>query len=116
MLSPNTLPASREPDLPARHLETRLVHDGILRSQYGETAETLFLTQGFIYDRAETAEARFKNEDPGYQYSRFANPTVTMFEDRLASLEGAEACRATATSEYTLISIAVLKPSRLQFT
>ncbi|NVO12807.1 MAG: O-succinylhomoserine sulfhydrylase [Rhodoplanes sp.] len=79
------------------HPETRLVHGGILRSQYGETAEALFLTQGFVYDRAETAEARFKNEDPGYQYTRYGNPTISMFEDRLAALEGAEACRATAT-------------------
>jgi O-succinylhomoserine sulfhydrylase len=97
MHSPNRHPAAPRPDPNDRHLETRLVHDGVLRSQFGETSETLFLTQGFVYDRAETAEARFKNEDPGYQYSRFANPTVTMFEDRLASLEGAEACRATAT-------------------
>ena len=79
------------------HPETRLVHGGIARSQFGETAEALFLTQGFVYDRAETAEARFKNEDPGYQYTRYGNPTVAMFEDRLAELEGAEMCCATAT-------------------
>jgi O-succinylhomoserine sulfhydrylase len=79
------------------HPETRLVHGGILRSQYGETSEALFLTQGFVYDRAETAEARFKNEDPGYQYTRYGNPTTSMLEDRLAALEGAEACRAVAT-------------------
>ncbi|MBU2583105.1 MAG: O-succinylhomoserine sulfhydrylase [Alphaproteobacteria bacterium] len=76
---------------------TRLVHGGTLRSQFGETSEALFLTQGYVYDSAEQAEARFKNEEPGYQYSRFANPTVTMFEERLRLLEGAEACRATAT-------------------
>ncbi|MFL9824822.1 O-succinylhomoserine sulfhydrylase [Rhodoplanes sp. SY1] len=79
------------------HPETRLVHGGTLRSQFGETSEALFLTQGFVYDRAETCEARFKNEDPGYQYTRYSNPTTTMFEDRLAALEGAEACRAVAT-------------------
>jgi O-succinylhomoserine sulfhydrylase len=79
------------------HPETRLVHGAIQRSQFGETSETLFLTQGFVYDRAETAEARFKNEDPGYQYTRYANPTVAMFEDRLAEFEGAEMCCATAT-------------------
>lgn len=91
-------PASDRPDpLADLHPETRLVHAGILRSPYGETAETLYLTQGFVYDRAETAEARFKNEDPGYQYTRYGNPTLSMFEDRLAALEGAEACRATAT-------------------
>ena len=60
--------------------ETQLVHGGVLRSQYGETSEALFLTQGFVYNSAEQAEARFKNEDPGFQYSRFANPTVSMFE------------------------------------
>jgi O-succinylhomoserine sulfhydrylase len=77
--------------------ETRLVQSGILRSQFGETSEALFLTQGYVYDSSAQAEARFKGEDPGYQYSRFANPTVSMFEQRMAELEGAEAARATAT-------------------
>jgi O-succinylhomoserine sulfhydrylase len=77
--------------------ETRLVHAGTLRSQFGETSEALFLTQGYVYDSAAQAEARFKGEDPGYQYSRFSNPTVAMFEDRMAAFEGAEAARATAT-------------------
>src|SRR5215204_2271698 len=77
--------------------ETRLVHAGTLRSQFGETSEALFLTQGYVYDTALTAEKRFKNEEPGYQYSRFSNPTVTMFEHRMAALEDAEAARATAT-------------------
>jgi O-succinylhomoserine sulfhydrylase len=77
--------------------ETRLVHGGSLRSQFGETSEALFLTQGFVYDCAEQAEARFKNEDPGYQYSRFGNPTVAMFEERIRLLEGADEARATAT-------------------
>jgi O-succinylhomoserine sulfhydrylase len=77
--------------------ETLLVHSGTLRSQFGETSEALFLTQGYVYDSSLTAERRFKNEDPGYQYSRFSNPTVTMFEQRMAALEGAEAARATAT-------------------
>lgn len=77
--------------------ETQLVHGGVLRSQFGETSEAMFLTQGFVYTSAEQAEARFKNEDPGYQYSRFGNPTVSMFEDRLKMFEGAEECRATAT-------------------
>ena len=71
--------------------ETRLVQSGILRSQFGETSEALFLTQGYVYDNSAQAEARFKGEDPGYQYSRFANPTVTMFEQRMAEFEGAEA-------------------------
>ena len=77
--------------------ETRLVQSGTLRSQFAETSEALFLTQGYVYDNAAQAEARFKGEDPGYQYSRFANPTVDMFERRIAEFEGAEAARATAT-------------------
>jgi O-succinylhomoserine sulfhydrylase len=77
--------------------ETRLIHSGTLRSQFGETSEALFLTQGYVYESSAQAEARFKNEDPGYQYSRFANPTVAMFERRIAEFEGAEAARATAT-------------------
>ena len=68
-----------------------------LRSQFGETSEAMFLTQGFVYANAEQAEARFKNEDPGLQYSRFGNPTVAMFEERIRLLEGAEEARATAT-------------------
>src|SRR5271157_1411509 len=77
--------------------ETRLVQSGTLRSPFGETSEALFLTQGYVYDSSAQAEARFKNEDPGYQYSRFANPTVDMFERRMAAFEGAEAARATAS-------------------
>jgi len=79
------------------HPETRLVHDGTLRSQFGETSEALFLTQGHVYNSAEECEARFKDELPGYIYARFSNPTVAMFEARMASMEGAEAARATAT-------------------
>ena len=76
---------------------TRLVHGGTLRSQFGETSEAMFLTQGFVYPDMEAAEARFKGEDPGFIYSRFSNPTVAMFEQRMALLEGAEAARATAS-------------------
>jgi O-succinylhomoserine sulfhydrylase len=88
--------------MPASHkrsyrTETNLVHAGVLRSPFGETAEALFLTQGYVYDSSARAEKRFKNEEPGYQYSRFSNPTVTMFEQRMAALEGAQAARATAT-------------------
>jgi O-succinylhomoserine sulfhydrylase len=64
--------------------ETRLVHAGTLRSQYGETSEALFLTQGYVYENSAQAERRFKNEEPGFQYSRFANPTIAMFEERMA--------------------------------
>jgi O-succinylhomoserine sulfhydrylase len=79
------------------HPETRLVHAGTLRSQFGETSEAMFLTQGFVYDSAEQCEARFNGTEQGYLYSRFSNPTISMFEARMASLEGAEAARATAT-------------------
>jgi O-succinylhomoserine sulfhydrylase len=76
--------------------ETELVHAGTLRSSFGETSEALFLTQGYVYDSSLSAERRFKNEEPGYQYSRFANPTVHMFEQRMCALEGAEAAVTTA--------------------
>jgi O-succinylhomoserine sulfhydrylase len=80
-----------------RRVATRLVHAGTLRSQFGETSEALFLTQGFVYETAEAAEARFKGDEDGFIYSRFSNPTVAMFERRMADLEGAEAARATAS-------------------
>ncbi len=84
-----------------------LVHGGVARSAFGETAEALFLTSGFIYDSAEQAEATIANTISHYQYSRFDNPTVTMFEQRLALIEGAEACRATATG-MAAVSAALL--------
>jgi O-succinylhomoserine sulfhydrylase len=77
--------------------ETRLVHAGTIRSQFGETSEALFLTQGYVYPTAEECEARFSGKVPGYVYSRYSNPTMSMFEQRMASLEGAEAARSTAT-------------------
>ena len=76
---------------------TRLVHGGVHRSAHGETAEALFLTSGYVYDSAEQAEGTFAGTVEHYQYSRFANPTLTMLEQRLALLEGAEDCRTTAT-------------------
>jgi len=76
---------------------TRLVHGGTQRTQHGETAEALFLTSGYVYDDAEQAEATFAGTVEHYQYSRFANPTLTMLEQRLCILEGAEDCRTTAT-------------------
>jgi len=76
---------------------TRLVQGGIQRSQHGETAEALYLTSGYVYDDAEQAEATFAGTVEHYQYSRFANPTLTMLEDRLCLIEDAEACRTTAT-------------------
>ena len=76
---------------------TRLVHGGVQRSQYGETSEAIFLTSGFVYDNAEQAEATFTGAVQHYQYSRFGNPTVAMLEQRLAEIEGADVCCATAT-------------------
>lgn len=76
---------------------TRLVHSGSHRSEFGETSEAMFLTQGFVYDSAEAAERRFKGDEPGFIYSRYGNPTVGMFEERMCALEGAEAALATAS-------------------
>jgi O-succinylhomoserine sulfhydrylase len=76
---------------------TLAVRGGQLRTQFQETSEALFLTSGYAYEAAEEAEARFKGEIEGYQYSRFGNPTVSMFEARMAALEGAPVARATAT-------------------
>ena len=77
--------------------ETTLIHGGTLRSQFGETSEALFLNSGFVYTSAQEAEARFKGDQDGYVYSRYANPTVTMFEERVRLLEGAEAARGTSS-------------------
>jgi O-succinylhomoserine sulfhydrylase len=79
------------------HPETDLIHGGIHRTPHGETSEPIFLTSGFVYDSAEQAEATFTGTVTHYQYSRFGNPTIAALEQRLAMLEGAEACRATAT-------------------
>ena len=77
--------------------DTLAVRAGQLRSDFQENSETLFLTSSFVYKSAAEAARKFANEEPGYIYSRFTNPTVTMFQDRLAALEGAEACVATST-------------------
>jgi O-succinylhomoserine sulfhydrylase len=101
---------SKSPAPAARYRpETRLVHSGTLRSEFGETSEALFLTQGYVYDSAEQCEARFKGEDPGYIYSRYSNPTIAMFEQRMIELEGAEAGRSTATG-MAAVTTAVLAP------
>ena len=76
---------------------TRLVHEGTLRSQFGETSEAVFLNSGYVYDNAEQAERRFKGDEEGFVYSRYSNPTVDMFEKRMCALEGAEAARGTAS-------------------
>ncbi|MDA9230819.1 O-succinylhomoserine sulfhydrylase [Alphaproteobacteria bacterium] len=77
--------------------QTRLVHEGQERSPHGETAEAMYLTSGYVYDTAEQAEARFREEDQGFIYSRFGNPTVRAFEQRMIALEGTKDARATAT-------------------
>lgn len=99
------------PTLTQYRPETRLVHSGTLRSEFGETAEALYLTQGFVYATAEECEARFKGEDPGFIYSRFSNPTTAMFERRMIELEGAEACRSAATG-MAAVTTAILAPLR----
>ena len=83
---------------------TRMVHGGTVRSAFGETSEALFLTQGFVYDSAEAAEARFKGEEDGFIYSRYANPTVDMFEKRMCLLEGAGDARAMASGMAAVAS------------
>jgi len=105
-MSDTTAPVS-----PTAHYrpETRLVHSGTIRSEFGETSEALFLTQGYVYDTAEQCEARFKGSDPGYIYSRYSNPTIAMFERRMIELEGAEAGRSTATG-MAAVTTAMLAP------
>jgi O-succinylhomoserine sulfhydrylase len=84
---------------------TQAVRGGQVRTSFQETCEPLIFTAGYAYEQAEEAEARFKGESPGYQYSRLANPTVTMFEDRMALLEGAPVARATATGMAAVSSV-----------
>ncbi len=86
---------------------TQLVHGGTTRSQHGETAEAIFLTQGFVYETSAAAEARFKGESDGFIYARYASPTNDMFEKRMCLLEGAEDARATA-SGMAAVSAAIL--------
>lgn len=88
---------ARKPDVTRFRPQTRLVRGGLERSAFDETSEALYLTSGYVYETAEEAEAAFKGDRSRYVYSRYANPTVNMFEERLRLLEGAEACRATAS-------------------
>ncbi|HEU4550048.1 MAG TPA: PLP-dependent transferase, partial [Rhizomicrobium sp.] len=87
------------------------VRGGLTRSPFQETSEALFLTSGYAYEAAEEAEARFKGEIGGFQYSRFGNPTVAMFEARMAALEGAPVARATATgmAAVSVVMLSMLK-------
>lgn len=84
--------------------ETLAVHAGTVRSQFGEHSEALFLTSSFVFESAAQAAARFIGEQPGNIYSRFTNPTVTMFEERLAAMEGAEQCVATASGMSAILA------------
>lgn len=86
---------------------TQLVHEGTLRSSFGETSEAIYLTQGFVYENSASAEARFKGETEGFIYARYGSPTNDMFEKRMIALEGAEDARATA-SGMAAVSAAIL--------
>jgi O-succinylhomoserine sulfhydrylase len=83
---------------------TKMVRGGTSRSEFGETSEGLFMTSGYIYPSAESAERAFKGEEDRFIYSRFSNPTVSMFEQRMALVEGAEFCRAAATGMAAVFS------------
>jgi O-succinylhomoserine sulfhydrylase len=85
-------------------LDTRAVRAGIQRSQFNEHSEALYLTSSFVFADAAQAAARFANTEPGNVYSRFTNPTVTTFQERLAALEGAEACVATASGMSAILA------------
>src|SRR3954464_6214044 len=88
---------------------TLLVRGGSERTAYEETSEALFLTSGFVYGTAAEAEAAFKQDGSRYVYSRYRNPTVTMFEERLRLIEGAEACRATASGMAAVFAALLCK-------
>jgi O-succinylhomoserine sulfhydrylase len=88
-------------------IETLAVRSGITRSQFNEHSEALFLTSSFVFENAAQAAARFQGSEPGNIYSRFTNPTVTAFQERLAALEGAEACVATASGMSAILATAM---------
>jgi len=91
-------------DLNNIQLETKMVRGGILRSNFGETSEAIFMNSGFCYNSAEIAESRFDGSDPGFVYSRYVNPTLKMLEDRLALLENGEACCVTSSGMSAVFS------------
>src|SRR5437016_12624463 len=88
-------------------IETLAVRAGIARSQFNEHSEALYLTSSFVFENAAQAADRFCNNAPGNIYSRFTNPTVTAFQERLAALEGAEACVATASGMSSILATAM---------
>lgn len=105
-----------EPDLSQYRPDTRAIRAGIERSQHHEMSEGLFMTQGYVYDRAADAEAAFAGELDVYMYARYGNPTVTAFQERLRAIEGAEACYATATgmsAVFTALASILVSGDRL---
>lgn len=95
----------KKPDRKAADLATLGVRAGQVRTEFQEHGEALFLTSSFVFESAAQAQARFSGEDPGFVYSRFTNPTVSMLQDRLAALEGAEACLATASGMSAILAV-----------
>ena len=85
--------------------DTRAVRAGFERTAFGEHTEPMFLTSSFVHDSAAHAAAKFAGEAEGFIYSRFGNPTVRLFEERLAALEGADDCRATASGMSAIMSV-----------
>jgi O-succinylhomoserine sulfhydrylase len=94
-------------DQKRRSPATRLVHGGTLRSEFHETSEALFLNSGYVYETSQAAEDRFTGKSPGFTYSRYSNPTVEMFQQRLALLEGAEAARGVASGMAAVTTAAL---------
>ena len=88
-----------------KKISTDLIHAGKIRTEFMETSEPLFLTSGFIYKTAEEAEASFKEKKKRFLYSRFGNPTIEILQNKLAKLEGAEACWATSTGMAAVFTI-----------
>ena len=85
--------------------DTQAIRAGSLRSEFGENSEAIFLTSSYVFDSSAQAAARFAGTEPGNIYSRFTNPTVTMFQDRLAAMEGCEACVATSSGMSAILAI-----------
>src|SRR5574341_1774494 len=87
--------------------DTLALRSGTLRSQFNENSEAIYLTSSFRFDNAAQAAARFADQEPGFVYSRFSNPSVTMLQERLAALEGAQACVATASGMSAILATAM---------
>ena len=89
------------------HPETLAVRAGTMRTLFNEHSEAMFLTSSFVYENSQIAADRFANAENGFIYSRFTNPSVTMFQERLAALEGAQACIATASGMAAIFALAL---------